>query len=279
MAGLRQLIPGSIYGGSNAGFGMPSTLQAEDRRAITIAAPSEKIEMYSPAFYRASVIGGILSCGLTHTMVCILHIQMLDRVQHSSCAIQVTPLDVVKCNMQTDPLKYPSISKGFGITVREQGYAGLIRGWLPTLVGYSIQGAGKFGLYEYFKKCASALSMISVFLSLEMSKLEHFLGQHGARLGTEDPCRLLQVLCRPGRPRDRRQVQDWHLPGRLRLRRILCRHWPVRLRGCQGIAAVAPASAVASVRHTFQPIPLPALMFVRMHEGFKGTLSSVATKG
>ena len=70
---------------------------------------------------------------------------------------QVTPLDVVKCNMQIDPHKYPSISKGFGITVREQGYAGLIRGWFPTLIGYSIQGAGKFGLYEYFKKCAQPI--------------------------------------------------------------------------------------------------------------------------
>ena len=70
------------------------------------------------------------------------------------CA-QVTPLDVVKCNMQTDPTKYPSIGRGFAITVKEQGLAGLVRGWSPTLVGYSIQGAGKFGLYEYFKKCAS----------------------------------------------------------------------------------------------------------------------------
>ena len=68
----------------------------------------------------------------------------------------MTPLDVVKCNMQTDPVRYPSISKGFGITVKEQGLAGLVRGWAPTLVGYSIQGAGKFGLYEYFKKCVAA---------------------------------------------------------------------------------------------------------------------------
>ncbi|KZV38779.1 mitochondrial phosphate carrier protein 3, mitochondrial [Dorcoceras hygrometricum] len=36
--------------------------------------------MYSPAFYAACIAGGILSCGLTHTAV--------------------TPLDLVKCNMQ-----------------------------------------------------------------------------------------------------------------------------------------------------------------------------------
>ena len=42
--------------------------------------PSKKIEMYSPQFYAACTAGGILSCGLTH--------------------MAVTPLDLVKCNMQ-----------------------------------------------------------------------------------------------------------------------------------------------------------------------------------
>lgn len=54
--------------------------------------------------------------------------------------------------MQTNPGKYRSIGTGFGTIVREQGVAGLFRGWLPTLLGYSAQGAFKFGLYEYFKK-------------------------------------------------------------------------------------------------------------------------------
>eukprot|EP00891_Asterochloris_glomerata_P001677 jgi/Astpho2/1677/Aster-04108 len=102
--------------------------------SITIPAPAEgkkKIALYSPEFYRACTIGGILSCGLTHTAV--------------------TPMDVVKCNMQTNPGKYKSIATGFGITYSEGGLKGLVRGWAPTLCGYSIQGAGKFGLYEYFK--------------------------------------------------------------------------------------------------------------------------------
>ena len=32
------------------------------------------------------------------------------------------------------------------------GALGLVRGWFPTLLGYSAQGACKFGFYEYFKK-------------------------------------------------------------------------------------------------------------------------------
>lgn len=29
--------------------------------------------------------------------------------------------------------------------------AGLAKGWAPTLIGYSMQGIGKFGFYEMFK--------------------------------------------------------------------------------------------------------------------------------
>ena len=28
---------------------------------------------------------------------------------------------------------------------------GLVKGWGPTAIGYSLQGAGKFGFYEFFK--------------------------------------------------------------------------------------------------------------------------------
>lgn len=88
--------------------------------------------MYSPEYYQACAMGGIVACGLTHMMV--------------------TPLDVVKCNIQIAPEKYKNIGTGFGMIIREQGTAGLFKGWLPTLMGYSAQGAFKFGLYEYFKK-------------------------------------------------------------------------------------------------------------------------------
>jgi solute carrier family 25 (mitochondrial phosphate transporter), member 3 len=83
-------------------------------------------------FYKACTIGGILACGITHTAV--------------------TPLDVVKCNMQIDPKAFPGIGAGFSKIAQQQGVAGLFKGWVPTLFGYSAQGAAKFGLYEYFKK-------------------------------------------------------------------------------------------------------------------------------
>ncbi|KAH9329305.1 hypothetical protein KI387_001413 [Taxus chinensis] len=113
---------------------------APTRKAFVVPAPSEpgKIAMYSPAFYAACTMGGILSCGLTHTAV--------------------TPLDLVKCNMQIDPVKYKSIATGFGVLLKEEGARGLFRGWVPTLLGYSAQGACKFGFYEFFKKYYSDIA-------------------------------------------------------------------------------------------------------------------------
>lgn len=75
--------------------------------------------------------GGVLSCGITHTAV--------------------TPLDLVKCRIQTNPDKYKNIFKGFKVTFAEDGAKGLVRGWAPTAIGYSMQGLGKFGFYELFK--------------------------------------------------------------------------------------------------------------------------------
>lgn len=56
------------------------------------------------------------------------------------------------CRPQIDPAKYKSTSSAFGVVMREQGLRGFFRGWAPTFVGYSAQGAFKYGLYEVFKK-------------------------------------------------------------------------------------------------------------------------------
>jgi len=40
---------------------------------------------------------------------------------------------------------------GFRLTVKEEGFRALAKGWAPTAIGYSAQGLGKFGFYELFK--------------------------------------------------------------------------------------------------------------------------------
>ncbi|XP_066344216.1 mitochondrial phosphate carrier protein 3, mitochondrial-like [Miscanthus floridulus] len=108
----------------------PSAATAAAARPASWArAPSEpgrRIEMYSPPFYAACMAGGVSNCGLTH--------------------MTVTPLDLVKCNMQIDPAKYKRISSGFGVLLKEQGPKGFFRGWVPTPLGYSAQGACKFDI-------------------------------------------------------------------------------------------------------------------------------------
>jgi len=97
-SGRNSLIPSFLYSSSSKTLPLhrmlhsttlsaaapsppPANLDAGSR-GLFIPSPSEsrKIELYSPAFYAACTAGGILSCGLTH--------------------MAVTPLDLVKCNMQ-----------------------------------------------------------------------------------------------------------------------------------------------------------------------------------
>jgi solute carrier family 25 phosphate transporter 3 len=112
---------------------MPSLLEVAKSNPFSkpIAAAGKEVEFGSAEYYIKCCIGGSLSCGLTHTII--------------------VPLDLVKCRMQVDSVKYPSIGKGFKVTLAEGGTKALARGWAPTLIGYSMQGACKFGFYEMFK--------------------------------------------------------------------------------------------------------------------------------
>lgn len=80
----------------------------------------------------------MMACGLTHW--------------------GVTPLDLVKCRRQVDSKLYKSNVDGWRTIVRGEGYAGLYTGGSPTFFGYSVQGALKYGCYEFFKKFYSDLA-------------------------------------------------------------------------------------------------------------------------
>jgi solute carrier family 25 phosphate transporter 3 len=70
----------------------------------------------------------------------------------------VTPLDVTKCNMQVYPAKYKGLISSMKKIAAEEGAGALLKGWAPTLVGYSAQGFCKFGFYEVFKDYYSNLT-------------------------------------------------------------------------------------------------------------------------
>jgi solute carrier family 25 phosphate transporter 3 len=100
-------------------------------------ADSYSCEFGSNKYFALCGLGGVISCGLTHTAI--------------------VPLDLVKCRLQVDHAKYGGIFKGFKVTVAESGVRGLGLGWAPTLFGYSAQGLCKFGFYEVFKSVYSNL--------------------------------------------------------------------------------------------------------------------------
>ncbi|KAI9343468.1 mitochondrial carrier protein [Zopfochytrium polystomum] len=93
---------------------------------------------HDSSYYAKSILGGVLACGLTHAAM--------------------TPLDVAKCNMQVNPSKYRGLISGIRTIVIEEGAGAVWKGFTPTLLGYSIQGAFKYGLYEVFKDQYSNLA-------------------------------------------------------------------------------------------------------------------------
>ncbi|KAM0751289.1 hypothetical protein T439DRAFT_356119, partial [Meredithblackwellia eburnea MCA 4105] len=110
----------------------------KDAAKISSAA-SGGIVLYSAQFYAACALGGLLACGATHAFV--------------------TPLDLVKCRKQVDKNIYKSNMDGWRkIYAGEGGIRGLYTGISPTLFGYSVQGAAKYGFYEYFKHLYSELA-------------------------------------------------------------------------------------------------------------------------
>ncbi|XP_011092926.1 mitochondrial phosphate carrier protein 1, mitochondrial [Sesamum indicum] len=91
-----------------------------------------RVEEFTAEYYGVCAAGGMLSAGATH--------------------LAITPLDVLKVNMQVNPVKYSGILSGFSTLCREEGASALWRGWSGKLFGYGVQGGCRFGLYEYFKK-------------------------------------------------------------------------------------------------------------------------------
>lgn len=94
--------------------------------------PKKPIQLYSPEYYAACATGGLLATGSTHAAI--------------------TPLDLVKTRRQVDAKLYKSNFQGWKSIIAKEGLGGIFTGFGATLVGYSLQGAGKYGFYEIFKK-------------------------------------------------------------------------------------------------------------------------------
>ena len=70
----------------------------------------------------------------------------------SSVHLVVTPLDVVKTNLQTNPEKYPNPVAAFNTLITERGLTGFFSGWVPTFIGFFIYGGVSFASTEFFRR-------------------------------------------------------------------------------------------------------------------------------
>ncbi|CZT18900.1 probable mitochondrial phosphate transport protein MIR1 [Ramularia collo-cygni] len=95
------------------------------------AATPEKLS--GLALYSRFAFAGAVCCSVTHG--------------------GLTPVDVVKTRIQLDPATYNrGLIGGFRQVIAKEGAGALLTGAGPTFAGYFLQGALKFGGYEFFKQ-------------------------------------------------------------------------------------------------------------------------------
>ncbi|PVV02801.1 hypothetical protein BB560_002744 [Smittium megazygosporum] len=114
---------------------LSSSFKTPQRKSFVVPDP---IEINSGRYFMACTIGGTLACGITHWFV--------------------TPLDLVKCRLQVNKSLYTGIFNGWSTIYKTGGIRALYTGGIPTFLGYSMQGAGKYGFYDYFKYKYSQLA-------------------------------------------------------------------------------------------------------------------------
>jgi solute carrier family 25 (mitochondrial phosphate transporter), member 3 len=70
----------------------------------------------------------------------------------SAVHVVLTPLDVVKTKVQTNPKLYPTVPISFRRVYRDEGLSTFYSGWLPTLLGNFFAGGALYLLTEVIRK-------------------------------------------------------------------------------------------------------------------------------
>jgi solute carrier family 25 phosphate transporter 3 len=70
----------------------------------------------------------------------------------SGVHLLVTPLDVMKTKIQTDPENYPGPISAFQKVVADKGLEGFFSGWIPTFVGFFCWGGFTYSLTELLRR-------------------------------------------------------------------------------------------------------------------------------
>lgn len=95
---------------------------------VAVASTSVTVSSFDPRFFVAGGFCAAISHGMT------------------------TPIDVVKTRIQASPSQYSSgVREAAFQIIQQDGVSTLLAGLGPTVLGYGLEGAAKFGLYESLK--------------------------------------------------------------------------------------------------------------------------------
>jgi len=70
----------------------------------------------------------------------------------SGAHLVLTPLDVVKTKIQTNPENYPGVVPAFKKLFNERGIGGFFDGWAPTFVGFFFWGSASYSTTELLRR-------------------------------------------------------------------------------------------------------------------------------
>lgn len=70
----------------------------------------------------------------------------------SGAHLILTPIDVAKTKMQTNPERYPGVISALKTVAREEGFVTFFNGWEPTFLGFFVNGGLGYSTIEYFRR-------------------------------------------------------------------------------------------------------------------------------
>lgn len=82
----------------------------------------------------------------------IIRFYLAGAICCSSVHLLLTPIDVVKTNIQTNPKKYIDPVTTFRLVLEERGVLGFFAGWVPTFFGFFISGGISYLAFEIFRR-------------------------------------------------------------------------------------------------------------------------------
>ena len=76
----------------------------------------------------------------------------------SAAHLLLTPIDVVKTKVQTNPVKYTGVISSFKTILEEDGAEAFLNGWAPTFLGYFVWGGVAYTLTELARRTLQELA-------------------------------------------------------------------------------------------------------------------------